>query len=71
MDITTLFKAFKIAMEKEDEAIKFYSDLASKIEDEELKELFADFADEEARHFERLSELYKAEREKITQSELT
>lgn len=60
MDKESLFKAFKIAIEREYEAKKFYADIAEKVNDKELKELFKTFAAEETRHFEKLQSLYGA-----------
>jgi rubrerythrin len=65
MDADTLFRAFKIAMEREHEATEFYSDLASKITEEDLKKLFQQFAVEETKHFNKLAELYKSLKDKI------
>lgn len=67
MDAETLYKAFKIAIEREHEAKEFYEDLASKIADPEIKRIFQQIASEESKHFDYLTELYKSMKEKATQ----
>lgn len=59
MDRETLFKAFRTAIDKEFEAKNFYTDLASKTSDAELKGLLEGFAIEEARHMAKLKEFYQ------------
>lgn len=58
METIALFKAFKIAIEKEAEANAFYLDMARQIGDPDLKKIILDFADHEYRHKETLMELY-------------
>lgn len=58
MERIDLFKTFKIAIEKEEEAHLFYLNMAKQIEDVELKKIILDFADHEYRHMETLTELY-------------
>lgn len=67
MDAISLYKAFKLAIDKEHEAAKFYADLASRVTDEELKNLLAGFATEEKKHFDRLTELYNKMKEDIAE----
>ena len=52
----------KFAMENEVEAQKFYEEAAKKIENTQLKEMFADFAEEEKRHREILKQIYISNR---------
>ena len=64
MDKKALFKAFKIAIDREYEARKFYSDIAEQVDDEKLKKLFRTFAAEESGHLEKLESIYSAMKEK-------
>lgn len=64
MDRESLFRAFKIAIDREYEAKKFYTDIAEQVDEKELKELFKSFAAEETKHFEKLQSIYKAMKEK-------
>jgi rubrerythrin len=52
----------KFAMENEVEAQKFYEEAAKKIENTQLKEMFAEFAEEEKRHREILKQVYISNR---------
>ncbi len=52
----------KFAMENEVEAQKFYEEAAQKVENTQLKEMFADFAEEEKRHREILKQVYISNR---------
>ena len=52
----------KFAMENEVEAQKFYEEAAKKVENIQLKEMFADFAEEEKRHREILKQIYISNR---------
>ncbi len=54
-----LFNAFKVAIDKEQEAFEFYSALAKKItENKELKVLFENFARQESTHLQAFKDLY-------------
>ena len=52
----------KFAMENEVEAQKFYEEAAKKVGNTQLKEMFADFAEEEKRHREILKQIYISNR---------
>jgi rubrerythrin len=52
----------KFAMENEVEAQKFYEEAAEKVENTQLKEMFAGFAEEEKRHREILKQVYMSNR---------
>ena len=52
----------KFAMENEVEAQKFYEEAAQKVENTQLKEMFAGFAEEEKRHREILKQVYISNR---------
>ena len=52
----------KFAMENEVEAQKFYEEAAQKVANTQLKEMFADFAEEERRHREILKQVYISNR---------
>ena len=52
----------KFAMENEVEAQKFYEEAAEKVENTQLKEMFAEFAEEEKRHREILKQVYMSNR---------
>jgi len=52
----------KFAMENEVEAQKFYEEAAKKVENTQLKKMFADFAEEEKRHREILKKVYISNR---------
>lgn len=58
MNREDLFEAFRIAIDREQEAYEFYTSLAEKSGDEMLSEIFSKFAQEEAQHNEKLRELY-------------
>jgi len=52
----------KFAMENEVEAQKFYEEASEKVENTQLKEMFAEFAEEEKRHREILKQIYMSNR---------
>jgi len=52
----------KFAMENEVEAKEFYEEAAKKVKNTQLKEMFADFAEEEKRHREILKQVYISNR---------
>lgn len=54
-----LFSAFKLAIEKEQEANDFYTYLAGQTDDEELKRVLLKFAHQEAKHRDELMRLYE------------
>ncbi len=62
MNLSNYKDIIKFAMENEIEAKKFYEDAARKVENKQLKEMFADFATEEKRHREILKEIYISKR---------
>lgn len=45
------------AMESEQKAVDFYSDLADKVKNEEMKSIFSEFAQEEVKHKARLQKI--------------
>ncbi len=63
MDRETLFEAFKIAIDNEQQAYEFYTDLAKKNTDAELKKLFEEFAAQESMHLRKLKDKYRDMRE--------
>lgn len=65
MDKEALFKAFKIAIDREEEAAEFYTDLAKRNIDPELKKLFGEFAEQELIHFQKLKDQYRIMRGEI------
>lgn len=65
MDRRSLLGAFRIAIEKEDESAKFYTDLAGQADDPEMKTLLNRFAYEERIHGDKLKALYRNLRETI------
>jgi rubrerythrin len=62
MDLYEYKDIIKFAMANEVEAQKFYTDAAKKIADPHLKEMFAQFAEEEKRHRQILKEIYISNR---------
>jgi rubrerythrin len=60
-----LLEAFRIAIDKEEEAARFYTDLAEQTVDPELQRLFGRFANEEALHSENLKVLYGSLRDTV------
>jgi rubrerythrin len=59
MERDEFFKAFKLAIEGEEQALSQYARLAEAVDDEELKALFSRFAEEEGLHREQLLEAYE------------
>jgi rubrerythrin len=59
MEQSKFYKAFKLAIEGEERALNQYASLSEAVEDEELKALFARFAEEEGLHREQLLEAYE------------
>ena len=53
-----MLAAFRIAIDKEEEAAQFYTQLAEQAEDPETRRLFHKFAADETSHRESLKELY-------------
>ncbi len=53
-----LLKAFRLAINMEAEAAKFYADMANKAKDPVLQDLLRQFAAEEKVHQTKLNELY-------------
>jgi rubrerythrin len=60
MDRKSLLQAFRIAIDNEVEAARFYGDLAGKADDPEMKKLFQRFVREEESHRDSLTELYRS-----------
>ena len=60
MDTRALLAAFRLAIDKEIEAAKFYADLARNTDDPEMKTLFQRFANEEQLHADEFEELYSS-----------
>lgn len=58
MEKIDLFKAFKLAIEKEEEAHVFYSHLAEQVTDPEMKALLRKFAENESYHKKAFSNMY-------------
>jgi rubrerythrin len=65
MDRRSLLEAFRIAIEKEDESAKFYTDFAARADDPEMKTLLNRFAYEERIHGDKLKDLYRTLREAV------
>ena len=59
MDAKTYDEIMKKAIQSEIEAQRFYADVAAKVQDGHLKEMFASFVDEEKRH-EKILEGFRA-----------
>lgn len=59
------------AMKSEQEAVDFYTDLASKMQNEEMKEVFLQFAQEEVKHKARLQKIKDENREMIPAEKIT
>jgi rubrerythrin len=68
MDRKSLLEAFRIAIDKEDESAKFYTDLAAQADDPEMRTLLNRFAFEEHTHGDKLKELYRNLRETVEES---
>lgn len=64
MDRKSLLAAFRIAIDKENEAFEFYADIAKKTDDPEVQKLFQHFANDEFAHSEALKEMYSSLRDK-------
>jgi rubrerythrin len=58
MDNEKLFEMFKEAVDKEHEAYETYKDIAENVDDDNLKKIFKDMADDELRHKEQIMEQY-------------
>jgi rubrerythrin len=65
MDRQSLLAAFRIAIDNEEEAARFYTELAEKSDDSEMKKLFLRFAIDESSHSDSLKDLYRALRETV------
>jgi rubrerythrin len=63
MEKEELFKLFKIIIDREQEAYEMYKGLAQKFNDENLKKMFEDMANDELRHIEQIMEQYNILRE--------
>jgi rubrerythrin len=58
MERNDLFEIFKLAVDKEHEAYETYKGIAEKVDDENLKKIFEDIANDELRHKEQIMEQY-------------
>jgi len=58
MDNEKLFEMFKKSVDKEHEAYETYKDIAANVDDENLKKIFKDMANDELRHKEQIVEQY-------------
>ena len=65
VDRKSLLAAFRIAIDKENEAFAFYADIAKNTDDSEMKKLFQHFANDEFAHSEALKEMYSSLRDKV------
>jgi Rubrerythrin len=65
MNRKALLEAFRIATDKEREAESFYTELAEKADDPQVKQLFHRFAGDEASHSDALKEMYQTLRNKV------
>lgn len=63
MEKEELSKIFKILVDKEQETYEIYKGLAEKFNDEKLKKLFEDIANDELRHKEQIMNQYNILRE--------
>jgi rubrerythrin len=63
MEKEELFKLFKIMIDREQEAYETYKGLAEKFNDDNLKKMFEDMANDELRHIEQIMEQYNILRE--------
>jgi len=59
MDRNSLLATFRIAIDREEEAARFYKELVEKADDPEVKKLFQQFAFDETSHRESLKGLYR------------
>lgn len=66
MDRQALLAAFRIAIDKEEEASRFYTELADQADDPEMQKLFRQFAIDEAAHSDSLKELYGSLRDTVS-----
>ena len=57
MAFDTTEKVLDFAINEETQAVKFYKDLASKMNNQTMKQVFLDFADEEAKHKQKLEDV--------------
>jgi rubrerythrin len=62
MNLSEYKEIIKFAMQNEIEAKKFYEDVAAKIENSQLKEMFITFAAEEERHRKILNRIFTSNR---------
>ena len=62
MNLSEYKDIMKFAIENEIEAQKFYEEAAQKVDNQQLKEMFTEFADEEKRHREILKQIYISNR---------
>jgi rubrerythrin len=58
MERKELFEIFKVAVDNEHEAYETYKNIAEKVDDENLKKIFEDMANDELRHKEQIMEQY-------------
>ncbi len=62
MNLSEYKEIIKFAMQNEIEAKKFYEDVAAKMENKQLKEMFIDFAAEEEHHRKILNQIFTSNR---------
>jgi len=58
MDSEKLFKLFKESVDKEHQAYETYKEIAENVEDENLKKIFEDMANDELKHKEQIMKQY-------------
>ncbi|TNF56724.1 hypothetical protein EP227_00415 [bacterium] len=63
MERKDLFEIFKFAVDREHEAYETYKGIAEKVDDEDLKKIFEEIANDELRHKELIMEQYNNLRE--------
>jgi rubrerythrin len=65
MDRRSLLEAFRMAIDKEEEARKFYTELAERADDPAMKQLLQRFASDERGHAQSLQDLYRTLRDTV------
>ena len=64
MDSEKLFELFKESVDKEHEAFNTYKEIAENVDDEDLKKIFEDMANDELKHKEQIMEQYNILKDK-------
>jgi len=62
LDSLAYIEVLKFAKEEEKKTMKLYQDIAAKIKDKEVEQLFLSVAEEERIHYQRTKEMYNSEK---------